>query len=177
MNWRAKAIAFRFLSVVPGGSRIHFFAQRYLTGTLPRPHKHVCQLLEWARTTISDFTAHSAVAIEQSTFYEVGAGRDLCVPLSLRMLGVRQVLTSDIERLAKLAMVNHAAKCLCADFGRSTMSFSSWQDVQDFGVEYIAPYRTLGKPCSGDAWISNEVLEHVPAERVCQRYLLTGSKS
>ena len=80
------------------------------------------------------------------------------------MLGVRQVLTSDIERLAKLAMVNHAAKCLCADFGRSTMSFSSWQDVQDFGVEYIAPYRTLGKPCSGDAWISNEVLEHVPAE-------------
>ena len=164
MNWRAKAIAFRFLSVVPGGSRIHFFAQRYLTGTLPRPHKHVCQLLEWARTTISDFTAHSAVAIEQSTFYEVGAGRDLCVPLSLRMLGVRQVLTSDIERLAKLAMVNHAAKCLCADFGRATMSFSSWQEVQDFGVEYIAPYRSLGKRCSIDAWISNEVMEHVPAE-------------
>ena len=166
MNWRVKAIAFKFLSLVPGGSRIHFLAQRYLTGTLPRPCRTVCQLLECARATIANFTTHSSVAIEQSNFYEVGAGRDLCVPLSLRMLGVRQVLTSDIERLAKLAMVNHAAKCLCAELSRATMSFSSWQEVQDFGVEYIAPSPSAGKSCSMDAWISNEVLEHVPAERL-----------
>jgi hypothetical protein len=106
MDWRLKALAFRMLEL-PGGGTAHYLLQRYVTRTWPRRPETLRSLAAIARRVTEDYGRH--LGGTPASVLEIGAGRDLAVPLALRGLGVERVIASDILRLARLELVSHAA--------------------------------------------------------------------
>src|SRR5581483_5054154 len=76
-----------------------------------------------------------------ATFLEIGAGRDLTVPLAMRLLGVGRVITTDIQRLAKLDLIQDAARRVAGHLGRPAPKIDAWADLSAFGMDYLAPAR------------------------------------
>jgi SAM-dependent methyltransferase len=168
LDWRVKSLAFRALSRAPYGSAIHYLAQRYLLGSFPRPRQHLDALWDRARQFIDAFSTYGpGTSLADSRFLELGAGRDLSVPIALRLLGVGRVHAVDISRLAKLELVRHSAVHMAERAGLPPIRIDSWQDVEAFGVMYQAP-ASLGlfAPATIDCICSNEVLEHVAPDQL-----------
>jgi hypothetical protein len=166
MDWRLKALAFRVLDV-PGGDRIHYVLQRHVTKNWPRRAVTLDALAHIARRVTDDYQRH--VGTLPQAALEVGAGRDLAVPLALRGLGVAKVISSDVHRLAKLDLVSHAARHLIGK------EFRSWRDLQAFGIDYLAPHYVTANEQPVDCSCSNEVLEHVPLDQL--QKLLKGLRA
>ncbi|MBR0958777.1 hypothetical protein JQ566_15640 [Bradyrhizobium japonicum] len=168
MYWRLKALAFRGLDL-PGGAHVHYFLQRHVTKNWPRPAKTLDALAGIARRVVEDYARH--VGGTPTSVLEVGAGRDLAVPLALRRLGVTQVISSDVERLGKLDLIQHAADRILA----GQVKLAGWDDLERFGVKYLAPHYVGPDDEQVDCSCSNEVLEHVPADQLAT--LLKGLRA
>lgn len=152
MNWRLKALAFRALDL-PGGASAHYWLQRHVTHNWPRRDVTLDALAGIARRIVADYRAVTGTA--PTSVLEVGAGRDLAVPIALRALGVQKIIACDVERLARLDLIRHAGARLG---GR----YNSWDDLARWGIEYRAPYHVSDDGTEVDCSCSNEVLEHVP---------------
>lgn len=159
MDWRLKSLAFRALDL-PGGAHAHYFLQRHVTRNWPRRAKTLDALAGIARRVVEDYARH--VGGTPASVLEVGAGRDLAVPLALRRLGVARVITCDVERLGRLELVRHAAHRILA----GQVNFAGWDDLERFGVTYRAPHHVSEADDVVDCSCSNEVLEHVPADQL-----------
>lgn len=168
MDWRLKALAFRALDL-PGGSVAHYFLQRHVTRSWPRRAATLDGLRGVAAGVVEDYARHLS-GTPQSVL-EVGAGRDLAVPLAFRKLGVEQVIASDVNRLAKLDLVRHAAHRLSG----GKMSPESWADLARLGIVYRAPHYVSDADPKVECSCSNEVLEHVPVEQLVP--LLAGLRA
>src|SRR4051812_37209120 len=112
MKWQTKSRYFRLLAALPQGPRLHHLAQRHLTKEWPRPIPHLESYRERALKFVEAFQRFSNRNLEDSEFVEIGAGRDLALAVSLRLAGVARVTCIDIERLANLNLINHAARSL-----------------------------------------------------------------
>jgi hypothetical protein len=84
MDWRLKALAFRLFDF-PGGTHAHYFLQRHVTRTWPRPAENLNSLAGIARRVVTFYERYIA-GVPRSAL-EIGAGRDLAVPLALRAIG------------------------------------------------------------------------------------------
>lgn len=168
MDWRLKALAFRALDL-PGGARAHYFLQRHVTRNWPRRGPTLDSLMGIGRRITEDFARHAGGSAK--TVLEIGAGRDLAVPLALRRLGVGKVIASDVTRLAKLDLIQHAACRLLA----GGIEFRDWDDLERFGITYRAPHRVTAADEQVDCSCSNEVLEHVPPDQLVD--LLAGLRA
>lgn len=166
MHWKLKAAAFQALDLVPFGEDLHFLMQRHLTRSWPRSTSAVTTLIDSAIETLRSFSTHSDTPADKARFLEIGAGRDLAVPIALKLLGAEQVTTVDIRRLAKLELVNQSAKTIADRLNMKLTPFSSWSALKEFGVDYRAPYDIKSDPLFGpfDAFISKSVLEHIPSD-------------
>ena len=133
MDWRLKALAFRVLDL-PGGTYAHYFLQRHVTRNWPRPATTLTSLESIARRVIDDYARH--LGGTPSSVLEIGAGRDLAVPLALRKLGVAKIITSDVDRLARLDLIQHAAAQILA----GEVKLDSWDALERFGIYYRAPH-------------------------------------
>ena len=168
MNWQLKSAAFRVLSSVPLGHEMHFLAQRHVARTFPRPRVRLAALWDKARSFVEAFTrCGGGVPLAEATFVELGAGRDLSVPIALRLAGVGRVYSVDVARLAKLDLIRHAAHYMVEKAGVPMMPLQSWADLEAFGILYRAP-QSLGTldvtAATVDCLCSNEVLEHLPVD-------------
>ncbi|WP_212373270.1 class I SAM-dependent methyltransferase [Bradyrhizobium japonicum] len=143
--------------------------QRHVTKNWPRPAKTLDALAGIARRVVEDYARH--VGGTPTSVLEVGAGRDLAVPLALRRLGVTQVISSDVERLGKLDLIQHAADRILA----GQVKLAGWDDLERFGVKYLAPHYVGPDDEQVDCSCSNEVLEHVPADQLAT--LLKGLRA
>lgn len=159
MDWRLKALAFRVLEF-PGGSHVHYFLQRYVTRNWPRRATTLDALAGIARRVVEDYARHRGGT--PNSVLEVGAGRDLAVPLALRRLGVAKIVTCDVERLGRLDLIQHAADHILAGQVRLT----GWDDLERLGVRYLAPHYVTPNDEPVDCSCSNEVLEHVPVDQL-----------
>ncbi|WP_407146975.1 methyltransferase domain-containing protein [Bradyrhizobium sp. ORS 86] len=159
MDWRVKALAFRVLEV-PGGGTLHYLLQRHVTRTWPRRSNTLKSLAGIAGRVLEDYARYKGG--RPATVLEIGAGRDLAVPISLRKLGVERVIASDVERLARLDLVDHAARQL----NPGGIDASSWAALEASGVVYRAPHHVGSNDEPVDCSCSNEVLEHVPADQL-----------
>lgn len=168
MDWRLKALAFRALDL-PGGAHAHYFLQRRVTKNWPRRASTLDSLAEIARRVLADYTRHIGGA--PASVLEVGAGRDLAVPLALRRLGIGKVIASDVARLAKLDLIQHAAYRLLSE----AVEFRDWDDLERFGISYRAPHYITAVDEKVDCSCSNEVLEHVPPDQLVK--LLSGLRA
>ena len=168
MDWRLKAMAFRVLEL-PGGKHAHYFLQRHVTRTWPRPAAALVSLQNIARRVVEDYARH--VGGTPSSVLEIGAGRDLAVPLALRRLGVAKVIASDVDRLARLDLIQHAAKRILT--GHFTLE--SWDHLERFGISYRAPHEVTETDQKVDCSCSNEVLEHIAPDQLVR--LLAGLRA
>jgi len=168
MDWRLKALAFRMLEF-PGGARAHYFLQRHVTRNWPRPATTLNSLQGIARRVIEDYARHAGGT--PASVLEIGAGRDLAVPLALRRLGVAKVTTCDVQRLAKLDLIQHAARRIVP----GQIGIESWEDLAAFGITYLAPHHVTAADPKVDCSCSNEVLEHVPPDQLVD--LLAGLRA
>jgi hypothetical protein len=159
MDWRLKAIGFRLLDL-PSGDAVHFWLQRYVTKAWPRPDKRLFSFPEKADALIGDCISH--LGRQPETVLEIGSGRDLSMPLALRRAGVHRVVSSDIKRLARIDLINHAATRLLEE----PKTFDNFYDLDQFGISYRAPHYVSPNDCPVDCSCSNEVLEHVPASQL-----------
>jgi 2-polyprenyl-3-methyl-5-hydroxy-6-metoxy-1,4-benzoquinol methylase len=161
MHWKTKSAAFRILSAIPFGGAVHHLLQRHVTREWPRSEPVLDQLIVAAR----DILAAAAIDgdLGKKRFLEIGAGRDLAAALALRMLGVGSVTTLDIDRLAQIDLVNHAAQYIGRQVGVSVPSFAGFDDLAAFGIDYRAPMRItdIGEE-SFDCFYSVDTLEHIP---------------
>jgi hypothetical protein len=168
MDWRLKAVAFRLFEL-PGGARAHYFLQRHVTKNWPRRATTLDSLRGIAGRVVEDYARH--IGGTPFSVLEVGAGRDLAVPLALRGLGVGKVIASDVNRLAKLDLIRHAASHL----GGGHITLEDWDDLERFGISYRAPNLVVPGDERVDCSCSNEVLEHVPPDQLVK--LLAGLRS
>ena len=135
MHWKTKAAIFRALSAIPLADHIHYCLQRYVTREWPRPTQSLDQLLKAAQRI------RSAAEGRRARFLEIGAGRDLAIALSLRLLGGKHVTCVDIRRLARLPLICHAATHLSKRIETPAPALQSWEDLTAFGIDYVAPRR------------------------------------
>ena len=166
MRWQAKARAFAVLSNIPFGDDLHYALQRYVTRRLPRPEKQVRSIYSFAQRLVGIYAEDGGRPIQDSTFFEFGAGRDLIVPLAFSAHGARRFITVDIERLAKLDLVRSNAAVISRASGTNRPDINSLEDLeQSWRIEYRAPSdaRTTGLPAGSiDCAVSVETLEHIP---------------
>ncbi|MGY4334545.1 hypothetical protein ACVWWG_008962 [Bradyrhizobium sp. LB7.2] len=178
MKWQTKSRYFRLLAALPQGPRLHHLAQRHLTKEWPRPITHLESYRERALKFVEAFQRFSNRNLEDSEFVEIGAGRDLALAVSLRLAGVARVTCIDIERLANLYLINHAARSLGVD-----RSFETWNELSEFGISYRAPESAEAIAIANssiDCFCTSEVLEHIPQSSLksifyeAHRYLRAG---
>lgn len=163
MHWKTKARIFRLLSVLPLGLQVHYLLQRHVTREWPRRAAQLDKLLAAATRLFSDVDAR--LDVRHSHFVEIGAGRDMAVAVALRLMGVRHITCVDIDRLARLDLVGHAARYMASRLGVPAPSLRDWQDLRDFGIDYVAPadLASVRLPdASVDCFYSVDTLEHIP---------------
>jgi SAM-dependent methyltransferase len=170
MHWQAKARAFNALSTVPFGTSLHFVLQRYVTRRLPRPEKQVKAIYAFSQKLLARYVEYGTRAVDVSTFFEFGSGRDLVVPLAISAGGAKRFITVDIERLAKLDLVRSNADLIANLSGVARPALSSWDDLDSFwSVDYRAPSDARATGLEGgtiDCAVSVETLEHIPANDI-----------
>jgi hypothetical protein len=167
MDWKSKARAYRILAAVPFGKDLHYLLQKYVTKEIPRRTEGLDQLIVASERLKREFELHSGQPADLLHFMEIGAGRDLAVAVVLRMLGIGKVTCIDINRLAKTELIQYAADHVAKHFGRPSPVLRTWQDIADFGIQYIAPssLEKSGLPESSiDCFFSVDTLEHIPVK-------------
>ena len=159
MHWKAKALAFWMLER-PGGDALHYFLQRHITRTWPRPVTALDALWAVAQRVLGDCRRHG---LTRPSVLEIGSGRDLAVPLALNRLGVERIVAADVARLARLDLVGHAARHMSNKAAAPLAgTLETWADLERLGIAYRAPERNCPSGEVFDCSCSNEVLEHVP---------------
>jgi SAM-dependent methyltransferase len=166
MHWQAKARAFAVLSSIPFGENLHYALQRYVTRRLPRSEKQVRSIYSFAQRLVGIYAEYGNRPIQDSTFFEFGAGRDLIVPLAFSAHGAGRFITVDIERLAKLDLIRSNAAIVSRASGANRPDIASLDDLERaWHIDYRAPAdaRTTDLPSGSiDCAVSVETLEHVP---------------
>jgi len=84
----------------------------------------------------------------------------------------------DLNRLARLDPVQHAASHLANKFGSPPPSIRSWEGLRQSGIRYLAP-ATIEALAAQDArftcFYSTDMLEHIPADAFARASTSTAS--
>src|SRR2546430_17086665 len=137
MGGRLKAMPFRALEL-PGGKHAHYFLQRHVTRTWPRPAATLLSLQNISRRVVEDYARY--VGGTPSSVLEIGAGRDLAVPVALRRLRGANVEISDLHPLARPAPHPRAGPPTRA----RQVHLGSWDEPEGYGSSSPHPRHPHG---------------------------------
>ena len=169
MRWQYKAWAFRGFSALPGGRHLHYAAQRYVTRSIPRSPAKIRAVYN------GNFLAHMEAfkrhgAPLDGRLFEFGAGWDLCCNIALWCLGIERQLVVDLNRHARLPLVNHVIRHY-REHGidgaiRRPDEIGSFEDLLPrYGIEYRAPCDARAMDLADrsiDMVVTTNTLEHIP---------------
>jgi len=184
-HWKAKAALQTVFSSVPGGEALNYLCQRRIFRNLPVSDDIFRATADNARRHLANLTEHGSVPVDQATFYEFGAGKDLIIPLTYYCLGVEEQVIVDIRDLAREELIVDAHRRLSSgvvpDVVRSPESAlrlrGRQQRLSALGVTYRAPCdaRATGLDDSSVDYItSTSTLEHIPEADI--RLILSESR-
>jgi hypothetical protein len=179
MNWRTKSLMHWILSYAPYGDEIHYFIQKNITKTLPRPEYRLQNGLMHARNHVKSFQQYAQGDIDSASIFDIGAGADLFVQLLLYSFGVNSQTTVDLYRLLKTELVNNSIEKIGQmrpdPFRRLPEQFVGNAIVKElkafYGIDYRAPFdaRRTGLPDNSvDFIISSETVQFVPKQDLVQ---------
>lgn len=188
MKWRVKGVVQKVLGVVPAGEKIHYELQRRF-GMLRAPIAELDVKIDDWRLMMGHLTA-SRIAVEESTFFEIGTGWYPAFPLLLYLAGAGMVHTVDLvphlrhdltrmavrhlrERLPLVSRViggkfrglaeRHATLLSAIERGASI------EEATRGAISYRAPSDATATGLadeSVDVVFSNSVLEHIPSPTI-----------
>jgi SAM-dependent methyltransferase len=172
-RWKAKAALQTVFSRVPGGESLNYLCQRRIFRNLPVSDDIFRATVDNARRHLENLKQRGSVPVDEATFYEFGAGKDLIVPLTYYCLGVAEQVVVDIRDLARAELIVHALRRLSAgvvpDLVRSPEAALDLrgrrQRLAALGITYRAPCdaRATGlADASVDYVTSTSTLEHIP---------------
>jgi len=169
MDWKAKAYIQRAFSAAPGGHRLNYLMQRFVTRTLPQSTETLKVTADTAKRHLEAIAAYNSKPISEMRFFEFGAGYDLSEPIAAAGLGVKQRVLYDIRPIARPAMIRSAATGL-RELGLLLPEFRDEWSIQEslasIGLRYVAPgdARATGLEVGSiDACTTTSVLEHISA--------------
>jgi hypothetical protein len=183
VKWLAKAGVQGVLSVVPKGADLNYQMQVHVTKSLPRSlHALAFNAEEGAKHWRLYTAADPAVAFEEATLFEFGAGWDLIIPISYWALGARRQILVDIEDAVRIEQVNHALRTIAEHceyleerIGASLRPVDPTPirhvaDLQQrMGIEYRAPVDASStglRDASVDLITSTHTMEHIPPDAI-----------
>ncbi|MBL8289987.1 MAG: class I SAM-dependent methyltransferase [Rubrivivax sp.] len=161
MGWKLHVLKTSILGRVPFGDQLRRI-KRQTFGYLPDPDnlRGTLQNLDDMRNAV-----HAAGrSFADATVLEIGSGWFPTIPIMLSAQGARKVFLTDLnphmDRTTFAATLDFLRPYL-VDHPRAAGKSS----LEDFGLEYIAPFRPDAIPNGTiDFIISRTVLEHIPAE-------------
>jgi len=184
--WRQKAAIQRAVAYLPApiGGRLYYALQRTVGGL---SHVDPEERFRAALEMVQRLEAQGC-SLVGGTVLELGTGWRLNVPLGLWLLGAQRVVTVDIHRYLRLALVRNDLAALRAAPERFATLFGHHAASSRFchrfdqllafrgtsaalmrltGIEYLAPADAARLPLadqSVDAYVSFTVLEHIPPD-------------
>ena len=184
---------------MPLGENMNYFAQKYVTRSLPVDKNAFLNKVAEAKRNLDAFSHHGPTNSDrgQLVFYEFGARWDMIVPLSYYLMGIRHQILIDIRPLVRLELINDSiAKfqryssdvqtilSAGADAGSRLAQVDSVKQIKEqFGIEYRAPCDARDTHIGAgtiDFISSTATLEHIPAKDIlpifneCYRILGDG---
>ena len=93
-------------------------------------------MIERATNILGLYREHSSIAPDHARLLEIGAGRDLITAICLRAMGVKEVVATDVNNLARLEYVNHSATIVEQVLGVEIPSFNTFKELENYGVAY-----------------------------------------
>ena len=96
-KWHIKAFIQKTISFLPGGNRINFFFQKYVTKGVFLSDEYFVDRLTHAKEHLHAFYDHANVPLDSTL--ELGTGWYPVVPISLFLSGAKNITTLDISPL------------------------------------------------------------------------------
>jgi SAM-dependent methyltransferase len=186
LTWRQKAAIQNAVARLPApiGDRLYYALQRTVGGLR---HVDPEDRFRAAFEIAVRLEAHGC-SMADATVVEIGTGWRLNVPLALWLMGARRVVTVDLYRYLRLALVREDLACIVAAPDRFTALFGQYTASDCFRrrfeqllafrgtaadlmrltcIDYLAPADATRLPLgdrSVDAHVSFTVLEHLPPD-------------
>ena len=171
MDWRYKAAAFRVIDGLPGGTVLHYFLQRHVTRSVPRPLSGYSQYLEESRAIAE--VLRDGIDMSDHHYFEFGAGWDLFHNLVLYSYGMQRQFLMDLTAHMRPELVNHVIRNLQASpppgahrVPERLLTASPVEELSThYGITYHAPSDASRVPLMGGAIsLSSTVntMEHIP---------------
>jgi hypothetical protein len=177
MKWKYKALLQLAFSNMPLSEGLNYFFQRHVTKSLPVTDAKFIEIVSAAKEHIDIIKRYCHSPLDNSTFYEFGAGWDMIIPLAFYAFGVQHQIITDINNLLKPALLNDSVE----KYQRIILNFvlprkphthidSKGHDfipllAKSYGIDYRAPcdaqHTEIGS-CSIDYITSTNTLEHIP---------------
>jgi SAM-dependent methyltransferase len=195
MKWRAKALAFKLLSALPGGGAFYDYAREHITQSLVPNKGRVSQKLDVGLMYFNWLTKHGmASRLTEGVHLDFGTGWHPTIPLLYYALGVnRQHLFDVAPHLSgpRLAQTINTFLAVVSDSqwphrGRlrrlpAPLKQTEWRRyLEELGITYHAPYGDAFASLtdSMDVVTSTEVLLHIPRSVMpgCLREIHTSLK-
>ena len=173
MHWRLKAAFFWGFDLIPFGAKLHYYAQRRITRSLPR---NIEPLAEHAASYMQHpiELAKLEPGFSKGRVLEFGAGRDLFGNFILWCCGIEHQTVIDITPLLKPELMNHVITTLQCNplpgfIRRPTRMLSDRDYLSElrevYGIDYLAPAdaRSVDMPTGSiDLVLTTNTLEHIP---------------
>ena len=183
MNWLVQAAVQKILAYVPYGHECNYVIRRHITKRLPHDHPTFMWVASNVARHFTAFCQYNRTAnFARASFYEIGAGWEFTVPLLLHAFGVEHQVLVDIERNARLELINHTIRRIAdhkAELQNKTcislrdIEVTPVADFEElkrrFGIEYRAPAdaRNTGFEANSFDFVSSTAtLEHIPREEL-----------
>ena len=183
MKWQQKAKIMEILSNIPIGGALYKFLQKKFGRLTSDPMPNIKKQIE-----IANWLHQYNISIEGKTFFEVGTGHNVIVPVGFFLSGAKRVVTVDLYRrldynimknsLFYLVKNRHLIESLYSNKINSIMLnesfnllskywFTPRQFIKMANIQYLAPAdaaKTNLLNDSIDYHISTNTLEHIPYE-------------
>ena len=175
MNWRYKAVLQGVFSNLPGGERLNYLCQRWITKSLPTRDDKFSAIVSHAEEHVRMFRKHGTRELGHATFYEFGAGWDLMIPFAFYAFGAGRQKLVDLRNLLRVELVNDTIdKFNSVPLSMKLMRSPNQPLPRDrrflallesiYGIQFHAPCdaRATGFPADSIYFISStNTLEHI----------------
>jgi len=112
MKWQTKSSALRALDMLPsGGDNLHYFLQRNITRSLPRPIQLIPKYAAGHRRHIEAFLSRG-IELSNGLLMSFGAGWDLFENIVFYGYGINRQVVLDIKPLARIELIDGIAAYL-----------------------------------------------------------------
>jgi SAM-dependent methyltransferase len=166
-----------FLSVLPGGTNINYFLQRFVTRNFPLSENGFRERVKSTSSFYDWYIRYSTSLPSESICFEFSSGAHLQNPIGLRLLGFKKIYTADVADIARPFLVQDIIDryrplpdCKMPD-PPPVLSKDNLRKVLEevFNIVYLAPVRITALDIPGgsmDFINSRTTFEHIPAKDI-----------